>query len=628
MKKYIFMIFLILCILECGVLLQGCDKTLTLAYVEEVAATTECNGIKEYWVDLSTGEMYADCYGRNKIKTPEQIARLEHETTSDYYYNQDFHWKYITNDDSIETINKESHVFIDGVCSQCGYSQDLPNWESTELIEKRVYNNLKLNYLNEAKIKRLNDLIAKRDLSLSDFYGDVIEISGKVVDTIKIDSENKTTLILDNVEYNNESSFIEVLSDNDVFIIVPNATKTTVQSVQKSIVSKGTIYIYGLGELSIDTESVAIEAKSIVVNGTKMDITSKDDGLKANIVELYKSEYYCNTYGDGIESSEYIYALDCKINLKSFGAYIEYCEENMDFYGLSDSDFIFKKVSDKYGCTRDKGILQYALQKSCKGLFVAGDEEAFKQEQMHTILKGIYLYDCNIESDTIDDSIGVRFGNIVIRKGEHNLKSKTNTYRADGIFFEAEATININSAYEAVEAGLVEIGSGTITANTVDDCIESYTYYGKEGSTIIKGGIIFCQSALDDGFDVYRTLLVLGGDITAIGSNYGEGFDVDGEIVISAGEIYTEARYGVATYSNLSEQNVIVFNCSTSIATNKTIIIKKDDMILKQTSTQINAGVVVISSLNIQANDVISIYIDDELRCQIDITKNINVVNI
>ncbi len=612
-------IVLLVCIVLITVHLISCSKTKDIIYVDDVRPTVETDGTIEYWKDLSSGKMYDDCNCEHEIESPLSIAKLQSYVTNDYFYDGQSHWKYQTNSNNIKT-NIEEHTFENGVCTICGYIQDTPNWKSTEYVERIVKENLALDYLTEAKLLRINNLIANGTSSSNpDFYGKVIALEGEQSQPIE-DVDSTTIYIFKNVSYSGEDTFIKSNSNNRKFIVLLDGTANSIKVSNSAINVLGDLYILGAGSLKIESQNNGIEANNICVINTNIDIQANGVGISANKIEFDSASIKCSTQGDGICSHKYIYAKDSNFTMNAECEYVFNSDENKEKYKLSDKDFLYKGRDGFYGLEKNKGVLDYALLNSAKGMHVIGGKDDFNKN-VETIIDGLYLYNCNLNVNSKDDCVYVEYGNAFIFNSKCLFNTLCDAIRTDGIIAIIDSIYEVEASYEGIEAGYIEISNSDINIKSNDDCIEGSSYYDLEGWAIVKDSTIQCISDADDGFDTTSETLVINSKITLFGSYNGEGFDLDKDLIVYSGEIFTIASYGGEIYTNRSKQSMIVLSMSAKMAKGDKILLKtKSGEVLFEGEALAPYGLAVFSSSIFKIGDEYDIYLNDRLLLCIEIT--------
>ena len=305
------------------------------------------------------------------------------------------------------------------------------------------------------------------------------------------------------------------------------------------------------------------------------------------------------------------------------GDYVEYSEENKSEYHLSDDDFLYKERDGFYGLEKKKGVLDYALLYSAKGIHVIGDKDGFTKD-IETITNGLYLYNCGINAESGDDCIYVECGNVVMNNSNCSLYSASDAIRTDGIISIIDSNYFVGGSYEGIEAGYIEINNSEVNIRSNDDCIEGSSYYNLEGFAIVKDSTILCISDADDGFDTTSKTLVINSKITLYGSYNGEGFDLDDDLIVYSGEIFTIASYGGEIYTNRSKQCMIVLSMSTKMAKGEKIFLKtKSGEVVFEGEALAPYGLAVFSSSKFRIGDEYDIYINDTLLFSVEITETI-----
>ncbi len=103
-------------------LVIGCTHNLNM--VDESAPTCTEDGNIEYWVCSKCGKYFRDKEGNNEISLEDTVVPATgHTYSTEWTYDQSYHWHIATCEHSNLVSDREEHVFdSSGVCSVCGYN--------------------------------------------------------------------------------------------------------------------------------------------------------------------------------------------------------------------------------------------------------------------------------------------------------------------------------------------------------------------------------------------------------------------------------------------------------------------------------------------------------------------------
>ncbi len=179
------------------------------------------------------------------------------------------------------------------------------------------------------------------------------------------------------------------------------------------------------------------------------------------------------------------------------------------------------------------------------------------------------ISEANIEIDApVNDAINAE-QLLVIESGKLDISAKDDGIHSDlGLVIGAEGsdgpTINIAQSYEGLEGASIDIYSGDITIESSDDCINAANSQLKDYdfSLNIAGGTIDARSSGGDGFDSNGSLTISGGDVTVWTANGADDqpLDADGTITVSGGTVLAAGASGGMGMNVSAEQAFISLN--------------------------------------------------------------------
>lgn len=126
--------------------------------------------------------------------------------------------------------------------------------------------------------------------------------------------------------------------------------------------------------------------------------------------------------------------------------------------------------------------------------------------------------------------------------------------------------ITVTSCYEGLEGAAVNICSGSIDIHSADDCINAANtdLTGFSYQLNISGGTVTARSDSGDGFDSNGDLTISGGNVTVWTANAAdnEPLDADGTITVSGGTVLAAGGSGGMGMSLAATQPCVIFTGS------------------------------------------------------------------
>lgn len=156
-------------------------------------------------------------------------------------------------------------------------------------------------------------------------------------------------------------------------------------------------------------------------------------------------------------------------------------------------------------------------------------------------IKDVTLNIKAIDNDAInaENSLNIESGNIEIEAGNDALHSDYDLCIGDSE--TSGPTITITNSYEGIEASNLVIDSGNINITSSDDCLNAANsdLNNYDFKMQINGGNIKAYASSGDGFDSNGDIDITGGDIYVATSNQADNqpLDADGEINITGGNL-------------------------------------------------------------------------------------------
>lgn len=161
------------------------------------------------------------------------------------------------------------------------------------------------------------------------------------------------------------------------------------------------------------------------------------------------------------------------------------------------------------------------------------------------------------EDDAIHANYGTAFdngssglGNVTISGGTLNIKSGDDGIHADNTVSLAGGTVNVDMAYEAIEANFINMSGGYNTVYAVDDGLNASKKINKTPAVTITGGLLdLAVSNGDcDGIDSNGTYVQSGGTVITrapgLSGNMNMGaLDADGSVQMNGGNLIIFGAY-------------------------------------------------------------------------------------
>ena len=126
--------------------------------------------------------------------------------------------------------------------------------------------------------------------------------------------------------------------------------------------------------------------------------------------------------------------------------------------------------------------------------------------------------------------------------------------------------ITVTSCYEGLEGAAVNICSGSIDIHSADDCINAANadLTGFSYQLNISGGTVTARSDSGDGFDSNGDLTISGGNVTVWTANAAdnEPLDADGTVTVSGGTVLAAGGSGGMGMSLAATQPCVIFTGS------------------------------------------------------------------
>lgn len=430
---------------------------------------------------------------------------------------------------------------------------------------------------------------------------------------------------------------------------------------------KGNLYINGKGSLDITTSGsgastikasseFAITDATLTLSSTKHGISAETiyssdatikitsaakDGLHAELdydnsdndtsygftledgfVYIKNTNYTCSVDGDGIQADTFVYIDGGKYDITTNGTFLSYSTANMKEYGVEKDDYryikngsTYQKVASDYN---GNITYRYALMQGCKGIKAGeieydsnGDDEddiVITDNAMYTII----IKSGDITINSTDDAIHCNSGDVYIYGGSITIDTFDDAITSDRLTSIKGGDITINTSYEGIEGGYVEILGGNIKLYSTDDGINAASDDKdiKEYIYIADGTV--SVNADGDGLDSNGSILITGGNLTVQGPTSGADGSLDSEtgILINGGTVIVYGSLGMMeTPASNSTQYVVSYISSTGIADGTNITVKGSnsntifEFEIKQQSSSI-----IVSCPEFKENETYTVY--------------------
>ena len=395
--------------------------------------------------------------------------------------------------------------------------------------------------------------------------------------TIVVDSsDNDVEIMLDNVNITNENEFINIKSGSNVTIKTnTNKNNITINNIESkgAIVSNDNLVIKGNGTINIKSNSKGISVKKDLDINVNINIDSKEDGIKANNINIENGKYDIKTLNDCIQAENDIFI-------------------KTGFFKLNTSE------TDELEVKSNKGI---------------------KSENNITIENGTF------DINTIDDAIHSN-GNIIINKGNYQINTKDDAIHADKYIEINNGKIDVQTSFEGIESYRIKINNGTIGINSSDDGINAKIVDLDENTIItedtkskieITGGLITVKS-YDDCIDVNNGDIYITGGILRLEAfenpkETNSPFGLLGDVNITGGTVFGVANVGIMSMpSSSSSVNAIGYYFAKTLEKDIiTIKNSKNEEIYKYTPSDKYRYLVYFGS-NLVTGETYDIYIAEE----------------
>ena len=376
--------------------------------------------------------------------------------------------------------------------------------------------------------------------------------------------------------------------------------KLTVKSESKSAIKVSKTLTVTDADLIVEAVTHGISARNVEIQNAKVTvIAAGKDGINAECdddttvfpenysegyVKLKNVEYSAKVYGDGIQADTLIY-IDCgDYDIVTTGVFVKYSAENMATYDLTSDKFRYKLSGGYYQkVASDTNIglnSLYALLQSAKGLKVGEIKYEDASGEEITVEDGdylIYIKSGNFDINTADDTIHANSGDAHIAGGTFTINTLDDGITSDKLTLIEGGNITIESSYEGIEGGYVEISGGTVNIISSDDGINAASDDESVKEYILISGGEITVDASGDGIDSNGSVLMTGGTVTVYGPTSGGDGALDSEtgIIVQGGTLFACSSLGmVETPATNSTAYVLSYAQNSAVTAGTTITVK------------------------------------------------------
>lgn len=397
-----------------------------------------------------------------------------------------------------------------------------------------------------------------------------------------------------------------------------------------TIFSKSDLYITGSGTLKINANyNNAIKSKdTLAIVDATLEITAKDDGIIGkDFVSIKNAKITINSNGDGIKSTNdedeklgYIIIDGSKLNITSEEDGIQ----AETIVNITNSDITIKTTGEIAAKTnemfKNKTTTTETDSTSSKGI---------------KAVKEITINSGNITITSTDDSIHSN-GYVIIKDGKIEISSGDDAIHADNNILINSGTINITKSYEGIESNYIKINNGKVSVIASDDGInvsggnsEGMMGEGTSGTVadnarqlIINGGTIYVK-AQGDGLDANGSIVINGGDITVVGttSNGNGALDYDQICNVNGGTLIVYGATGMwQNPSTSSTQYTICFGTSGNSG-DKIILKDSNGNEIVNFEAENSYGAITISSPELKKGETYTLYVNQTEKSTQELTS-------
>lgn len=479
----------------------------------------------------------------------------------------------------------------------------------------------------------------------------VYRVSGKSDNgQIIVDCTNKddVTLIFDNLTLNcNDAPAVWCLEADTLTISLPDGTSSTLsdgssradsETPDSVIYSKGDLYFNGTGALTVkgNANNAVNSRDGLTILECTLNVTSVDDGIigKDSLEIGAGAVINADCEGDGLRSTNSeeegrgnIYIGECTLNIESGAdavqAAVSVTVDNGAVMNITSGG------GAENGATHSEGFggrsTTSDTSSSSKGIKASS---------------AIFINGGTISADCADDSIHCN-GDITITNGILDLSSGDDGIHADSELTISGGEIAITKSYEGLEANVITVSGGNVSAVASDDGInvaggnDTSSTGGMWGNDIfaeddsclltVSGGYIHINAS-GDGVDSNGSIKMSGGTLIVSGpTNSGNGtLDFAGDFEITGGTLLGVGSSGMAQITNAGTQASVAATINGTVPSGSVITLKTADgtEIVSYTVPK-SYNFIVASSPLMKEGEAVSVYIDGELLGSVTASVNI-----
>ncbi len=471
-------------------------------------------------------------------------------------------------------------------------------------------------------------------------------------------------IYLDGVNINAKKA---ISSDNAIvlhFVLINESTNTFI-STKATIDVVGELRISGKGILNVQSsEKKGIKATtSLMITQTTVNVTSADDGIKAEkfIAEGCKITINCqgdgiqtecldsvtsftaNTgyvylkdvdltitgTGDGIQADTYVDINGGTINITTTGTFVSYSEENKTTYELTNDDYKWNSSHKRVASDSIHSYTNmYALANSVKAIKVGPIKYEDTNPVEQEVTNGDYLISirglANVTLNSTDDAIHTNYGNVSIGSANLNITTSDDGIHADYNTVLENTSIVINDSYEGIEGQNVTIdGEATnIVVTSQDDGVNAASDYGSSYTCNINNGYLRVKAG-GDGLDANTTLNINGGTVIIEGPGSGNGsLDAD-QINVKGGIVFACSNNGMIESGFSATQPTFIYNGSSLSANSVITITDSSDNALYTYTLKLSCSQIIFSHPDMKVGSTYTIFNGDNVVTDISMTSTL-----
>ena len=405
--------------------------------------------------------------------------------------------------------------------------------------------------------------------------------------------------------------------------------------------------------LNLTAANHAISALSICASDCTITVpNAAKDGLNAEcddettqfttdegFVALSNVNYTCNVGGDGVQADTVVYVDGGNYKITTNGDFVSNTAENRQEYDLEADDFRYVKSGNSYQKVASDymGVNTYALTQSCKAVKVGEIEypDPDNEDEEVTVTQGDYCIFIKGGTFTVtsdDDAFHANCGDLLVEGGTFEVTTLDDAFTADVLTKFGGGTVTVNSSYEGVEGGYVEITGGTLYVAATDDGINAASDDATVKEHIIISGGTVTVNAQGDGIDSNGSVEILGGTVVVYGptGNGDGGLDSETGIYVNGGTLIVLASRGMTELPvDDSLQLVLAYGQTQNLSAGVVLsVCDADGNTLVEVTAKKAFQTVIFSSSSLQERKTYFVYADQTKLAEIELTSQVTTYGI